>query len=439
MNETERWIRPGQNKVIALVHGIGAKDPQIYWKSFLNVLLNDEQLQSFGVFVWKYPTHLEPGLWRNILDSVKGITLYEATPRIKQIGAAWNSTYQTQFQNYQDVVLICHSMGGLVIKSWIVDMLANGQSASLSKLRHIAFYATPHEGAPVTRSAAWNQQLQEMQVDSAFIDDVGRKWHDHVVDWKRKTPGKLDKRYNSYIPHLVFAGINDNVVPYHFASIKGMDTTLLVGDHSRIICPSDTSDTSYKAWKNDMEQALQGGSVLTSSQLFEPQEQQPFQASLPEKEQRQRELTIFFSYASEDEALVKELEKQLALLKRQKRIVGWLRRSLGAGEEIDKEIAAHLNQARIILLLISPDFLASDQYWDTEVKLAVQKHDKGEACVIPILLRPTDDWKNTSFGKLQGLPKNGLAVTLWQNRDEAFTIVAQGIREVVDRLSPANP
>ena len=64
MSETEQWIRPGQGKVIALVHGIGARSALDYWHVFLQVLQIDEKLRDFGLFMWKYPTHLEPGLWK---------------------------------------------------------------------------------------------------------------------------------------------------------------------------------------------------------------------------------------------------------------------------------------------------------------------------------------------------------------------------------------
>src|SRR5229473_6357746 len=71
MSKNEDWIRPGHGKVIALLHGIGAKDPQDYWSAFLEVLSNDETLQEFGLFVWKYPTHVNPSWWRNLNAFIK--------------------------------------------------------------------------------------------------------------------------------------------------------------------------------------------------------------------------------------------------------------------------------------------------------------------------------------------------------------------------------
>jgi hypothetical protein len=46
-----------------------------------------------------------------------------------------------------------------------------------------------------------------------------------------------------------------------------------------------------------------------------------------------------------------------------------------------------LNRANVILLLISADFLASDYCYDVEMKRAMERHEAGEAIVIPIILR----------------------------------------------------
>ena len=128
---------------------------------------------------------------------------------------------------------------------------------------------------------------------------------------------------------------------------------------------------------------------------------------------------VFFSYAHEDEALRDELEKHLAILKWQGVITGWHDRKIGAGREWEGEISTHLNTARVILLLISPDFLASDYCYDVEMKRAMQRHDAREARVIPVILRPVD-WKGAPFGKLQALPTDAKSVTTWTNQDEAF-------------------
>ncbi len=272
MERTEYWIRPGQGKAIALIHGMGTKDPQAYWQDFLAVLANDEKLHEFGVFVWKYPTHVQPGGIRNAFSTLKRQTLRETAPRIALLGSTWNTTYQTQFQGYQDVVLVCHSMGGLVVKSWILDRLEQGQSTSLATLRHIAFYATPHQGAPVTTLAQWNKQLKDMQLDSPFIENIDRRWYDHVVAWKERLPGPAYEHFNGYIPHLVLAGLNDAVVPSQYATIRGMPLTSIDGDHSQVIQPVDRNDTRYQIWRIQLDEMFEMTAPKTS--VSSPPDQQ---------------------------------------------------------------------------------------------------------------------------------------------------------------------
>jgi CBASS immunity sensor of nucleotide second messenger signals/TIR domain-containing protein len=142
---------------------------------------------------------------------------------------------------------------------------------------------------------------------------------------------------------------------------------------------------------------------------------------------------LFYSYAHADEKLRDELEKHLSLLKRQGFIAGWYDREIGAGREWDREIDTHLDSAGIILLLISPDFMASDYCFDIEVKRAMERHEAGEARVIPVILRRVD-WHGAEFGKLQALPRDGKPVTQWSDRDAAFYEIAQGIRKVIEEL-----
>jgi tetratricopeptide (TPR) repeat protein len=147
-----------------------------------------------------------------------------------------------------------------------------------------------------------------------------------------------------------------------------------------------------------------------------------------------RSIEIFFAYARKDEELRDELAKQLSMLKWQKLIKDWHDREISAGNEWAQEIDKHLNTAHIILLLVSADFIASEYCYGTEVQRALQRHEAREARVIPVILRPVD-WKSTPLSKLQALPRDGIPVTSWINRDEAFYSVAQGIRKIVEHLT----
>ncbi len=147
-----------------------------------------------------------------------------------------------------------------------------------------------------------------------------------------------------------------------------------------------------------------------------------------------RPITIFYSYAHEDQLLRDELDKHLSILKRQGIVKSWHDRNIGAGNEWAAEIDHYLKSADIILLLISPDFIASDYCWCKELECSMKRHTQAEARVIPIMLREVD-WSGAPFSKLQALPVDAKPVTSWDNQDHAFSDICRGIRVAAQTIN----
>jgi tetratricopeptide (TPR) repeat protein len=145
-------------------------------------------------------------------------------------------------------------------------------------------------------------------------------------------------------------------------------------------------------------------------------------------------LKLFYCYAREDRALRDELDLHLSGLKRQRYITSWSDREIAPGVEWEKEIDTHLNTADIILLLVSPHFMASDYCYGVEMERALQRHQTGTARVIPIVMRPVD-WHGAPFSTLQMLPTDAKPITRWPDRDEAFWDVATNIRLMIQKLN----
>ena len=145
-------------------------------------------------------------------------------------------------------------------------------------------------------------------------------------------------------------------------------------------------------------------------------------------------IEVFISYSHKDERLKDDLYIHLANLTRQGKIKPWQDRAIEAGTEWDAEIRARLESAGLILLLITPRFVASEYCFDKEMQRAMERHAVGTARVIPIIMRPCD-WQDTAFSKLQVLPKDAKPVTSWSDRDEALLDVVKGIRRAVDSLA----
>ena len=140
--------------------------------------------------------------------------------------------------------------------------------------------------------------------------------------------------------------------------------------------------------------------------------------------------TLAFSYAHADEQLRNELEVHLAPLRREGLIDPWHDRRILAGQEFKGEIDLHFEAADIILLLVSPDFIASNYCYDVEMKQALERHNRGEATVIPVILRPCH-WQDLPFGKLLAATPDGKPVTRFATTDDGFYQVVGSIKRAV--------
>lgn len=147
----------------------------------------------------------------------------------------------------------------------------------------------------------------------------------------------------------------------------------------------------------------------------------------------ENKVSIFFSYSHKDEEFRDEIETHLALLHRNNIISSWHFRKITAGKEPVSEIDTAIKSADIILLLISSDFIASDYCYENELKTAMQRHEAHQAIIIPIIIRPTD-WSQTPFSKLQCLPEGIKAVSTWENRDEAWLNVVNGVKDSIQEI-----
>ncbi len=147
-----------------------------------------------------------------------------------------------------------------------------------------------------------------------------------------------------------------------------------------------------------------------------------------------RTVRLFYSYSHKDERLRTKLEAHLAVLKRNGLIENWHDRKIEAGDEWKGKIAAELEAADFILLLVSSDFLNSDYCYDVEMKRALERHAQFSAKVVPIILKPCL-WTDASFSNLHALPTDGKAATTWSNQDKAFTDIARGLSELIRRWS----
>lgn len=208
-----------------------------------------------------------------------------------------------------------------------------------------------------------------------------------------------------------------------YASVKGLVTAF-----TRAV--EDDKSHRQREGDFDRETTLTVTSIAGSSPDLTTLSSQP--AILADL-QTVQPLKIFYCYAHEDRDLRDRIDKHLAGLKRRGHIVAWYDREIQAGTVWEQEINIHLSTADIILLLVSADFVNSDYCYGKEMQRALEMHEKGEAYVLPILLRPMD-WQDAPFAKLQLLPTGAKPITRWSDPEEALEDVAKQIRAIVTTL-----
>ena len=148
--------------------------------------------------------------------------------------------------------------------------------------------------------------------------------------------------------------------------------------------------------------------------------------------------TLVFSYSHVDEALRNELEKHLSPLKRMGKIMTWHDRRIVPGQEFENQIDHYFSQADIILLLISSDFIASDYCYQVEMTNALERHKRGEAVVIPVILRECA-WHQLPFGSIMAATVDGKPITKFASHDEGYVQVVNAVSRAIANMEAKKP
>lgn len=144
-------------------------------------------------------------------------------------------------------------------------------------------------------------------------------------------------------------------------------------------------------------------------------------------------VSVFVSYAHEDEGHKDQLTTHLKILERKGLIRSWQDRQIPAGGKWDEEIKRRLETADIAVMVVSSDFLASDYIWDVELPRALELDS---VTVVPVIARRCD-WAETKLKHLNALPPDGRPLSDWAAPDDYWYAVEQGIKEEAQRIRSA--
>ena len=144
-------------------------------------------------------------------------------------------------------------------------------------------------------------------------------------------------------------------------------------------------------------------------------------------------MRAFISYSHRDADTLQRLHVHLAGLRRQRLLVQWYDREILAGDVLDDEISKELEAADVVLLLVSPDFIASDYCVEREMARALERHEAGLARVIPIIIQPCDWQSMSELRRLKALPRDGKPISEWTNSNNAYVDIVEELRRILTK------
>ena len=150
-------------------------------------------------------------------------------------------------------MLIGHSLGGLVIETFLIQKVVDRHGSSLAKIRQVVTIATPHLGSGTLSGvrdlvSRFSRSPQEVAL-RAFSEDIGDM---RARLLERIIQATVDDDDNRRIPVRAFAGNQDAVVTPASArgSIPKHRFDQIEGDHFSVHQPSNRESLNYKVFKD---------------------------------------------------------------------------------------------------------------------------------------------------------------------------------------------
>jgi nucleoside 2-deoxyribosyltransferase len=141
--------------------------------------------------------------------------------------------------------------------------------------------------------------------------------------------------------------------------------------------------------------------------------------------------SVFFSYSHADATYLDRMLIHLRPVERSGALALWSDTKLQAGDRWKDEIRAALGKARLAVLLISADFLASDFIATDELPPLLATAEAEGARVIPVIVKPSRFLRDDSLVRFQALndPQLPLIRMSEADREELYAKLAEIIEK----------
>jgi pimeloyl-ACP methyl ester carboxylesterase len=181
---------PKPDTVVLFIHGLGGSFGT--WSSFARYLKDIwSEADSFGLSFDKYYGDQS---WYHKIPVLNWILIFIKValgPGIKKLSKSLNTTIDSVCHNYDNVIIVAHSMGGLVARQYLIDQM--DKSKTLGKVKCLITYATPHKGSRIANVAIvllWTlfhryknpRQLVDLLRDGGYVKELNQVWKNYRID-----------------------------------------------------------------------------------------------------------------------------------------------------------------------------------------------------------------------------------------------------------------
>jgi len=243
-------------KLILFIHGLGGSEET--WGKFETLIKAEKCLNGLDIAFYNYRSSLVRT--KSILSIFSKIFSFfipqKRLPKIQDVAELLKTEIEERYASYDEIYLITHSMGGLVARKYLYDMLKNNKTLQVKKLM---LYAVPNNGSDWAKLSKiyTHEQIEQLDRDSDFIQHLNKEVDSINIE--------------NYMDVLYIIGKFDNVV--NESSAKGYwgnkKVKALPNTHINIVKPNTRNDLSFLVLKNFLCNSETLSNIHTSSYYTE--------------------------------------------------------------------------------------------------------------------------------------------------------------------------
>ncbi len=225
--------QPQMKRAIVFIHGLGG-NAKTTWGKFPELISSDPILgKSYDTDTYGFST------------SLFSLPFFSLSPRVQLLASGLSTFLINRFGEYDAVTLVCHSLGGLVARQYVLEqtldkVLGQTSGETVVKIRRLVLYATPNNGSELANIGKlvswWQPQIKQACNDSDFITTLNKLWL------------LLKRKDNLNIPVTFVMGDLDRIVSPASARPDWdfqYSATITGASHTDIVKPSDYYDDRY--------------------------------------------------------------------------------------------------------------------------------------------------------------------------------------------------